>query len=60
MARYNAMEESFEEITVLDKPALFTDIRIERDTVPKGLYLYEGGAMMTGAAIRCRLQRESW
>lgn len=41
MARYNAMEERFEEITVLDKPALFTDIRIERDTVPKGLYLYE-------------------
>lgn len=41
MARYNAMEESFEEITVLDKPALFTDIRIERNTVPKGLYLYE-------------------
>ena len=41
MARYNAMEEHFEEITVLDKPALFTGIRIERDTVPKGLYLYE-------------------
>ena len=35
------MEEHFEEITVLDKPALFTGIRIERDTVPKGLYLYE-------------------
>ncbi len=41
MARYNAMEEHFEEITVLDKPALFTGIRIERETVPKGLYLYE-------------------
>ena len=41
MARYNAMEERFEEITVLGKPALFTDIRIERSSVPKGLYLYE-------------------
>lgn len=41
MAQYNAMEEHFEEIEVLDKPALFTNIRIDRDTVPKGLYLYE-------------------
>ncbi|MEO2262571.1 LPD28 domain-containing protein [Dorea sp. YH-dor228] len=41
MARYNAMEEQFEEITLLGKPALFTSIRLERDSVPKGLYLYE-------------------
>lgn len=41
MARYNAMGEQFEEITVLDKPALFTPIRIDRGSVPKGLYLYE-------------------
>ncbi len=41
MARYNAMEEQFEEITVLGKPALFHDMRIERGSVPKGLYLYE-------------------
>lgn len=41
MARYNAMEETFTEIEVLGKPALFHDMRIDRDTVPKGLYLYE-------------------
>lgn len=41
MARYNAMEEKFEEITVLGKPALFHDMRIDRNSVPKGLYLYE-------------------
>jgi len=41
MAQYNAMEEDFEEIEVLGKPALFTDIRIDRNTVPKGLHLYE-------------------
>ena len=35
------MEEHFEEIMVLGKPALFHDMRIDRDTVPKGLYLYE-------------------
>ena len=41
MARYNAGEELFSEITVLGKPALFHDLRIERESVPKGLYLYE-------------------
>lgn len=41
MARYHAGEEVFLEITVLGKPALFHDMRIERDSVPKGLYLYE-------------------
>ena len=41
MAGYNAMEVSYEEITVLDKPALFTSIRLDRSTVPQGLYQYE-------------------
>ena len=41
MARYNAMEEIFTELEVLGKPALFHDMRIDRNTVPKGLYLYE-------------------
>jgi len=41
MARYNAMEEQFEEITVFGKPALFHDMRIKRESVPEGLYLYE-------------------
>lgn len=31
----------FEEITVLDKPALFTTYRIDPNTVPEGLYQYE-------------------
>ena len=41
MARYDAMAEKFEEITVLGKPALFTSIRIDRNSIPRGLYLYE-------------------
>lgn len=41
MARYNAMEETFEEIELFGKPALFTILRVDRSTVPKGLYLYE-------------------
>ena len=38
---YNAMTERYEEITVCGKPALFTSIRIKRDTVPDGLYAYD-------------------
>lgn len=41
MARYHAMSEEFEEVTILGKPALFTPIRIDRTTVPEGYYLYE-------------------
>ena len=41
MARYHAMEETYSEIRVLGKPALFHDLRIDRSTVPRGLYLYE-------------------
>lgn len=37
----NAMTETFEEVTVLGRPMLFSCLRIDRDTVPKGLYLYE-------------------
>ena len=38
---FNAMNEHYEEITVCGKPALFTSIRIKRDTVPDGLYAYD-------------------
>ena len=41
MAEHDAKKEHFQEITVLGKPALFHDLRIDRDSVPKGLYLYE-------------------
>lgn len=41
MARYDAGREHFSEIRVLGKPALFHDMRIDRSSMPKGLYLYE-------------------
>jgi hypothetical protein len=41
MARYDATKEKFSLVTVLGKPALFHDCRIDRDTVPKGWHLYE-------------------
>lgn len=39
--RLNALEESFEEVTVFDHPMLFGCFRVARDTVPEGLYFYE-------------------
>ena len=41
MERLNAMKEKYTEIFVQGKPVLFTDMRIDRSTVPKELYLYE-------------------
>ena len=37
----NARTEKFQHIEVFDKPALFTNWRIARDTVPKGWYCYD-------------------
>lgn len=41
MAGFNAMTEIYEEITLLEKPALFTGARLDRSTVPEGLYAYD-------------------
>ncbi len=37
----DAAKARYEEVTILGKPMLFTEARIDRDTVPKGLYMYE-------------------
>ena len=39
---FNAMTEHYEEITVCGKPALFTSIRIKRDTIPEDVYKRQG------------------
>ena len=41
MARYDVMKETYTEIRVLEKPALFSGLRLNRNTVPDGMYLYE-------------------
>ena len=38
---FDAITQHYEEIAVCGKPALFTSIRIKRDTVPDGLYAYD-------------------
>ena len=52
---FNAMTEHYEEITVCGKPALFTSIRIKRDTVPDGLYAYDVRMMMSAGVFPARL-----
>lgn len=43
MSKYpvDAMEETFENVTVFGHPMLFTCLRVDRKTVPEGLFLYE-------------------
>lgn len=35
------MTEKFEDVTVLGHPMLFTCLRVDRDTIPQGMYMYE-------------------
>ena len=37
----NAREEEYEHVELFGKPALFTNSRIDRNTVPKGFYCYD-------------------
>ena len=60
MARYNAMEETFTEVRVLGKPVLFHDLRIDRSTVPKGLYLYEVRYDDEGLGDPVQIAKGSW
>lgn len=39
--RIDARKEKFQVVTVFGEKMLFTNARVERSTVPKGLYLYE-------------------
>lgn len=39
--RYDANEETYEIIELCGKPMLFTDMRIDKKTVPNGMYQYE-------------------
>ena len=39
--KINAAEESFELMELFGKTVLFTNMRVDRSTVPEGLYVYE-------------------
>ena len=38
---YDVKKLAYQEVTILGKPALFTECRIDRATVPEGVYRYE-------------------
>lgn len=57
MMLVDAMQESFEEITVLGKPALFTCMRIDRKMVPPGLYAYDVRHDDDQQGIPCEIAR---
>ena len=37
---YDAQKVTYQEVTIFDRPALFTECRIDRATVPEGVYRY--------------------
>lgn len=41
MSQYDASKQNYQEVTIFDRPALFTECRIDRATVPEGVYRYE-------------------
>lgn len=50
-------EDDFEEILLFEKPALFTNGRIDRDTVPKGVYAYDIRETEGFSGIPCSVER---
>ena len=38
---YDAKKVTYQDVTILDRPALFTECRLDKSTVPEGLYRYE-------------------
>lgn len=56
--RINAMQEhEFEEVELFGKPALFTCLRLDRNTVPRGLYQYEIRHDDDCQGIACQIAR---
>ena len=52
---FNAMTEHYEEITVCGKPALFTSIRIKRDTIRMVCMPTMSGTTMSAGVFPARL-----
>jgi hypothetical protein len=41
MARYKANEVSWEKVEVMGKECLFSSLRIDRESIPEGYFMYE-------------------
>ncbi len=53
--RYDARKETYELIEVKGEAALFVDWRLDRDTIPAGLYCYEVRSDDDGQGIPCEI-----
>lgn len=41
MARFNANDIAWEKVEVLNREGLFTELRVDRNSIPKGWHMYE-------------------
>ena len=57
MALFDARTHDFEEVEIFEKPALFTCLRIDSETVPSGIYKYEVRHDDDMQGIACQLGR---
>lgn len=57
MSKYpiDVNEETFENVTVFDRPMLFTCLRCDRSTLPKGMYMYEVQHNNDGTGEPCEI-----
>ena len=60
MARYDYNKEHFEKVRVCGIRCLFSDVRIERSTVPEGKYQYEIGGDDDSGGEPARVQIGVW
>lgn len=56
--KVNAMTEVFEHIELFGKPVLFTNARVDRETVPEGWYRYNIRGSDYDPSKLCTLERE--
>ena len=60
MTRYDYSKEHFEKVRVCGIECLFSDVRIERSTVPEGKYQYEIGGDDDSGGEAARVQTGVW
>lgn len=60
MARYDYSKEHFEKVRVCGIQCLFSDVRIDRSTVPEGKYQYEIGGDDDSGGEPARVQTDVW
>ena len=57
--RYDAKKLKYDNYTFKGQPVIFTDCRIDSESIPKGMYLYEIRHSDEGA-VPCQLARGIW